>query len=103
MIGPPSDASHWLMDWLVGVPPGATLFWVLSLFQSKLAYSNWTEPFTMLPPRGAMMFITTLVPVGELASTPPSLTSASATVSVPISIWYAAPSLEVAAGYHSSW
>jgi hypothetical protein len=39
------------------------------------------------------MFITTLVPVGELASTPPSLTSASAIVSVPMSIWNAAPSL----------
>src|SRR4030095_17083957 len=103
MIGPPSDASHWLTDWLVGVPPGATLFWVVSLFHPSFAPSYCTDPLTMLPPRGAMMFMTTLVPVGELASTPPSLISASATVSVPMSIWNAAPSLEVAAGYHSSW
>src|SRR6185295_7344687 len=92
-IGPPSDASHWLTDWLVGVPPGATLFCVLSLFQSNLAPSYCTDPLRTLPPRGARMFITTLVPVGELASTPPSFTSASAIVSVPMSIWNAAPSL----------
>ena len=48
------------------------------------------------------MFITTLVPVGELASTPPSFTSASATVSVPMSIWNAAASLYVPAGWPSS-
>ena len=75
------------------MPPGATLFCVLSLFHLKLAPSYCTPPFRELPPRGAMMFITTLVPVGELASTPPSLTSASATVSVPMSIWKAAASL----------
>ena len=44
-------------------------------------------------PRGAMMFITTLVPVGELASTPPSLTSAIAVVSPAILIWNALASL----------
>jgi len=42
---------------------------------------------------GATMFMTTLVPVGALASTPPSLTSASATVSAPMLIWNAAASL----------
>ena len=47
----------------------------------------------VFPPRGAMMFITTLVPVGELASTPPSLTSASAVVSPAILIWNALASL----------
>ncbi len=82
-----------MIDWLVGVPPGATLFCVLSLFQSNFAPSYCRVPLTVLPPRGATMFMTTLVPVGELASTPPSFTSASAVVSPAMLIWNALASL----------
>ena len=84
LIGAARSRSPVIVSVLVGVPPGATLFCVLSLFQANFAPSYCTVPLTVFPPRGAMMFITTLVPVGELASTPPSLTSASATVSPPI-------------------
>ncbi len=41
------------------------------------------EPLNALPPRGAMMFMTTPVPVGEAASTPLSFSSVSCTVSPP--------------------
>ena len=60
------------------------------------------EPRNWLPPRGAMMFITTPVPVGDAGSTPASLSSESWTVSPPKPIEWAEESRNDPAGAPSS-
>ena len=59
-------------------------------------------PLNALPPRGAMMFITTPVPVGEAASTPLSLSSESCTASPPKPMEWADESRNDPAGAPSS-